>query len=93
MMVTGPAEDIEIVGDEDGWHIVIETNVGSFQFRIQPIAEEFYREVNDKIGGWLREGEAARATMPPRITEEDLDGYPLGHYKRSALEQEMERQR
>jgi hypothetical protein len=87
--ITGTADDARIVGDENGFELHIETNVGDFVFNIHHFAQAFAENVDAQIGAWLREGEQARGTRPPRITEDDLDGYPVGHYKRIALEQEM----
>lgn len=91
MRVYGQADDIRIEGDEDGFHVLIETNVGDFDFRIHHLAEQFHGNVNDTIGSWLREAQEARYVHPGQITVEDLDAYPPGDPKRITLEREMNR--
>lgn len=89
MRITGQADSVNIDSDEDGFVLVVETNVGEFAFNIHHLAEAFAANVNSTIGAWLREGEAARASYVPRITEEDLQGYNASDPKRYTLEQEM----
>lgn len=91
MRVSGTADSAHVEGGESGFELHVETNVGDFVFNIHSFAEAFAANVDREIGDWLREGDAARATMPSRITEDDLDAYPLGDPKRITLEQEMNR--
>lgn len=91
MRVHGVADDVRVEADEDGWHLVVETNVGDFNFRIHAVAEKLSADVDATIGAWLREGRRAAATYVPRITLDDLDAYPPGDPKRITLEREMEK--
>lgn len=94
MRLYASADSARIEGDEDGFHLVIDTDEGDvLDLRIQGIAIEFAEEVDSTVGAWWREGQAAGATRPRRITEEDLDAYPLGSPKRITLEREIDRQR
>lgn len=89
MRISGQADDARIVGDENGFELHIETNVGDFVFNIHHFAQEFAKNVDQTIGAWLREGERARYIHPGQITTEDLEGYDLNDPKRISLEREM----
>lgn len=93
MRLYGEADSIKVEGQEDGFHLVIDTDEGDvLDLRIQGIAIEFAEHVDATVGAWWREGQAAGATRPRRVTEEDLDAYPLGSPKRVTLEREIGQQ-
>ena len=87
-MIRGTANDVRIVGDENEWELVIETNVETFAFRIHHLAWDLAAHADETLGAWRREGENARATYVPRVTEEDLQAYDLNDPKRITLEQQ-----
>jgi hypothetical protein len=94
MRIHGRADSVKFVGDECGWELHVETDEGdTIIVNVHSLAWDLAEHTDKTLGAWRREGEYARATMPPRIEEEDLDGYPLGHYKRAALEEVMRNQR
>jgi hypothetical protein len=86
------ADEAHIEGDDDGFHLIVETADGDhFNFRIHGFAEEFFQNVKEEIGDWLAEGRRAATSYVPRPTEDDLEGYDRGDPKRVALEREMTR--
>ena len=88
------AEHVEIEGEEDGWYMrILTTDDGSHNFRIHGVAWELAELVDRTLGEWRREGLAARGLPPLRLTEEDLDAYPLGSPKRIALQRMIDEQR
>jgi hypothetical protein len=90
----GRADSVKIVSDECGWELHIETDEGdTIVVNVHSLAWDLAAEVDSTLGAWRREGEYARATMPPRVTEDDLDAFPLGHYKRIELERAIREQR
>jgi len=88
-VIRGKAESVTFEGGERGWEMRVETNVGTFCFNIHGCAWNLAQHADETLGAWRREGEDARATHVPRITEEDLEAYELGSPKRVALEREM----
>lgn len=55
------ADSIRIESDEDGFHLIVETDEGEvFDFRIHDIEEEIYDAVKDGIGPYLYEKASAR---------------------------------
>lgn len=86
------AEAIEISSDEAGFEMRVVTGDGDYTFNIHGVAWEFAAHVDAEIGSWRREGERARGTQPPRLTDDDLDAYPPGDPKRIALQRRMEEQ-
>lgn len=92
MRLVTRADDVQVVGDEQGFELHVDTDEGDrFVFRIHHLAEQFGVNVDETIGAWLREREDARATYVPNLTEEDLQGYALDDPKRITLEREMNR--
>ncbi len=92
MRLYARADEIEVIGDEHGFVLVIDTDEGDrLRINIQRRAQAFAENVDSTIGAWLREGEAARLTrpIPGQITVDDLDAYPLGDPKRITLEKEL----
>jgi hypothetical protein len=81
---------VEIVSDEAGWELHLDTDEGRVIFNVHLCAEDLLTEAG-KIGRWLAEGRAAAASYVPPPTEEDLDAYPPGDPKRITLEREMRR--
>ncbi len=71
----GAASDIQIVGDEDGWNLIIHADAGVYVVNIHSIAEDFLANANSEIGGWLEEGGRARAER--RHDAEQRDAYDL----------------
>ena len=86
----GNVYDVEVYGDEDGFHMKLDTSEGEFDFLIHSVAQ-LLREQTQVIANWYEEGEDARRTYVPRVTQDDLDAYPLGDPKRITLEREMRR--
>lgn len=84
------AESVKIDSDEDGFHLIVDTDEGTFDFRIQALAEALYDTVKHEIGPWLYERDMARGTGV-RVTEEDLDAYELGDPKRVELQRVIDR--
>lgn len=83
------ADEVKIECDEDGFHLIVETEGGDyFNFSIHDVAEGFYWEARKTIGSWLSEREIARRSRP--TTREDLEAYPLGDPKRITLERELQ---
>jgi hypothetical protein len=92
MTVCVTADSARIEGDEDGWHLIIESDEGDrFNFHVHSIAWDFAKLVDQTIGDERRFAESCRGGPGP-ITEDDLEAYPLGDPKRIALEQQMGRQ-
>ncbi len=56
----GRADEVNVIGDENGFELHIHTAEGTFVVNIQSIAEAVLLEVNREIGGWIAEGVAAR---------------------------------
>jgi hypothetical protein len=86
------AEEITVTSDERGWELHIDTDQGALVVNIHGVAWDFAEDVR-QIQRWRAEGEAARATMPPRITQEDLEAYEPGDPKRIGLQRIMDEQR
>lgn len=71
------AENIEIDGDEDGFHLVVTTDTGAkLRLRIAD-EEQLYDAAKREIGPWLYERDQARATM----TRQEEDAYDLNDPK------------
>lgn len=74
------AHATRIESDEDGFHLVIETDEGRQQFRLDD-PEALYDAARREIWPWLRERDEARAAdmRPPTIDEleEDEGAYDL----------------
>jgi hypothetical protein len=94
------ADSIKIECDEDGFHLIVQTDdpfehtrfrpETRFDFRLpQDCAEALHEQVNLIIGSWLAERESARYSV--RVTEEDLEGYSLGDPKRIELQHIIDR--
>lgn len=67
----GRAEDITVVGDEDGFELHFTTEDGSFVVNVHGVAKELF-EATGQIGDWIDEGREARADRP--VTD-DSDAY------------------
>lgn len=92
MRLVTRADDVQVVGDEQGFELHVDTDEGDrFVFRIHHLAEQFGKNVDETIGTWLREREDARATHVPNLTEDDLDGYDLGDPKRVEIQRAIDR--
>ena len=52
---------VDMEGDERGSVLIIDTDDGTFRFRVEPVAEELYDVVKTHIGPWLYERDQARA--------------------------------
>ena len=94
MRLHGRADSVKFVGDENGWELHIETDEGdTIILNVHSIAWDLAEHTAATLGDWRHEGEMARASMPPRVTQDDLDAFPLGHYKRIELERAIREQR
>jgi hypothetical protein len=89
--IIGKAESVEFISDENGWELQIETNVGTFRFNIHGCVLDLDQSYQHTIAPYLEEGRRAAASYRPPLTQDDLDGYPLGDPKRITLEREMNR--
>lgn len=90
MRIYGNADSIVIEGDEDGFHLIIETDEGDrINIRVQGVADELLTAVKGTVGEWVAEREDARATRPGRVTQESLEGYDLSDPKRVELERRI----
>lgn len=72
------AESLEVEGDEDGWHLLVETDQGRYDFRIHGVAYEFAASRGlAALREWHAEGEAARRELAaaPRDVYEDGEPY------------------
>lgn len=88
MRIYGNADSAKIECDEDGFHLVIETDEGDrINVRVHGVADELLESVTKSIGAWVWERENARATRPAPI---DLDGYDRGDPKRVSLERQLD---
>jgi hypothetical protein len=73
----GRAYDIQVIGDEDGFELHIETERGNYVVNVHGIAEHLLDAVNKEIGGWFREGRAAAADHQRDLDKVfDGDGIP-----------------
>lgn len=81
------ADSVEVEADADGFRLIFRTDEGDrVEIKVHGVARELLATVQKEIGGWLEEGERARGTDPGRVTQDDLEAYPLGDPKRVALE-------
>ena len=68
------AESIRIESDDRGFELHIDTtDDGTIIVNVHGVAEELYDAVKGSIGPWLQEGEAARRSMPARLTDAELE--------------------
>lgn len=89
MRIHATADSIRIVGDEDGFHMIVETDDGDqLDVHVHRVADLLYETVNGTIGVWVDERESARAWQVSAHVN-DLDGYDLNDPKRVALEREI----
>lgn len=87
MRMHANADAITVISDEDGFHLIVETEDGDdLNIRVQGVADDLLQSVNVMIGAWTDEREAVQGTRPSRA---DLDGYDLNDVKRVALEREI----
>lgn len=61
----GRAYDIQVIGDEDGFELHLETESGNYVVNVHGVAQVLLDAVNKEIGGWFREGQAAAASYVP----------------------------
>lgn len=69
----GRAYDIQVIGDEDGFELHIETDQGNYVVNVHGVAQQLLDAVNKEIGGWYREG-AALAADHQRDLDRVFDG-------------------
>lgn len=90
MRIYGNADSVWIQGQEDGYHLIVETDEGDrINIRVQGVADELLAAVKETVGEWVAEREDARATWPGRVTQDDLEAYPPGDPKRVELERQI----
>lgn len=90
MRIYGNADSIAVEGDEDGFHLIVETDEGDrINLRVQGVADELLIAVKETVGEWIAEREDARATWPGRVTQDDLEGYDLSDPKRVEMERQI----
>lgn len=72
--------EVKVESDERGFelHLIVGAEVetdeqGRVILNIHGVAEELYDAVKASIGPWLYERDAARATMPTRLTDAERE--------------------
>lgn len=67
----GRADNVEVIGDEDGFELHIETESGNYVVNVHGCATQLLEQVK-QIGDWFAGGMAAAAAYAPPV---DPDGY------------------
>lgn len=92
MRIHCTADSARVEARENGFNLVVDTDEGAtIVVRVHSVADELYESVQETIGSWRQEREAARQTYLPPLSEEDLEAYEASDPKRIALEREMSR--
>lgn len=95
----GTANYVDVVGDENGFDLHINTDKGGYIINVHGVSAELLAIVNDEIGSYWAEGRAAAASHQHDLDSRIDDGaYPPGdpkspgyHDRMSAIYDERER--